>query len=107
MWTFLLPLAAIEESNDGNEYLINVEKCLTETEGLESAIPSILTDSSATQDKSLNLGKHYRFFCYDNRSRVIRSTLTDRPSKENKATGFIVTNDMFIQLLELRNDLER
>lgn len=65
----------------------------------------------ANTKHSLDIGKHYKCFYYDNATLNIKSTMIDPRSasknpKEKKA-AIQVTNDMLLQLLELREDFEK
>lgn len=60
---------------------------------------------------SLNLGKNYKCFYYDNATLNIKSTMIDPRSasknpKEKKA-AIQVTNEMLLQLLEVREDFNK
>ncbi len=71
----------------------------------------VKADIKSMQEKSLNLGKNYKCFYYDNATLNIKSTMIDSPatikaSKDKKST-IQVTNDMLLQLLEVREDFEK
>ena len=50
---------------------------------------------------SLSLGKQFRCFYYDNATLHMRSTLL-----EQRKDSFTISNDMFLQLLDLKNGFE-
>ncbi|KAG2222752.1 hypothetical protein INT45_013116 [Circinella minor] len=102
IWSFLIPSFA-----DGADEFISSPTALTELENhltnhnLDTIATSLKEDKDTKQDKGLSLGKHFRCFYYDNATLNMRSTLL-----EQRKDSFTISNDMFLQLLDLKNDFE-
>ncbi|CAO3622364.1 unnamed protein product [Mucor hiemalis] len=109
IWSFLLPTTTeSEELISDPMFYTNLQKYMQE-KNLDKLIETVKGDISSMQEKSLNLGKHYKCFYYDNATLNIKSTVIDPPTltaKDKKAT-IQVTNEMLLQLLEVRDDFEK
>lgn len=109
IWSFLLPTTSeSEEFISDPMFYTNLQKYMQE-KNLDKLIDTVKGDISSMQEKSLNLGKHYKCFYYDNATLNIKSTVIDPPTlsaKDKKAT-IQVTNEMLLQLLEVRDDFDK
>lgn len=57
---------------------------------------------------SLNLGKNYQCFYYDNATLNMKSTIIDpRTAIKDKKAPTAATNEMLLQLLQVREDLRK
>lgn len=110
VWNFLLP--ATSQSQDlisDPLFYTQLESFMSIEKKLGDLTQTLLIDMKTMQEKSLQLGKHYKCFYYDNATLNIKSTMMDSPTnqKEKGATTIQVTNDMLLQLLEVKQDFER
>jgi hypothetical protein len=108
VWSFLLP--ATSQSQDlisDPLFYTRLESYMSTEKKLDELTQVLLTDMKSMQEKSLQLGKHYKCFYYDNATLNIRSTMMDQPlTKDKSSTAIQVTNDMLLQLLEVKEDFE-
>ncbi|RCI05769.1 hypothetical protein CU098_005317 [Rhizopus stolonifer] len=111
VWSFLLPEEAASKALLLDPmFYTNLEQFMYQ-EKLQDLTDIIRENIANVQEKSLNLGKNYKCFYYDNTTLNIKSTMIDPRStsshpKERKA-AIQVTHDMLLQMLDVREDFER
>ncbi|KAG2208694.1 hypothetical protein INT47_007793 [Mucor saturninus] len=111
VWSYLLPATSKSEDLISDPlFYIELENYMGEKK-LDQLTDVLNENITSMQEKSLNLGKNYKCFYYDNTTLNIKSTMIDPPSlaksPKDKKTTIQVTNDMILQLLEVREDFEK
>ncbi|KAI8053630.1 hypothetical protein BDF21DRAFT_468341 [Thamnidium elegans] len=105
VWCFLLPATSKSENLLSDPmFYTELEKYMTEKK-LDELTLVLKENISSMQEKSFNLGKNYKCFYYDNTTLNIKSTMIDLV--KDKKTSIQVTNEMLLQLLEIRQDFEK
>ncbi|KAL9537106.1 hypothetical protein MBANPS3_012078 [Mucor bainieri] len=111
VWSFLLPAISKSENLLSDPiFYTDLENYMNE-KNLDTLTQVLVENIASVQEKSLNLGKNYKCFYYDNATLNIKSTMIDPRStsknpKEKKA-AIQVTNEMLLQLLEVREDFDK
>ncbi|KAG0185892.1 hypothetical protein DFQ28_008617 [Apophysomyces sp. BC1034] len=119
VWSFLLPSFAPEAEDlmTDQTFYSRLEKYMIEQQ-LDQITEDITKNMNSVEEKCLNFGKHFKCFYYDNATLNMKSTMVDKnghamtraikSSKDSKFIGGVhMTNEMLLQLLELKDDFER
>ncbi|KAG0739243.1 hypothetical protein G6F57_001773 [Rhizopus arrhizus] len=103
IWNLLLPVSAESEDLISDPlFYRDLQKYMTE-KNLEQLTTTLMEDIETMQEKSFHLGKHYKCFFYDNTTLNMKSTMTSSLKKPSVQ----ITNDMLLQLLEVKEDFEK
>ncbi|KAF7721863.1 vacuolar fusion protein ccz1 [Apophysomyces ossiformis] len=119
VWSFMLPTFAPEAEDlvADQTFYPRLEEYMIEQQ-LDSITEDITKNMISVEEKCLDFGKHFKCFYYDNTTLNMKTTLVDKNgrvmaraiknSKDGKLIGGIhMTNEMLLQLLELKDDFAR